>query len=326
MSRELLLIGIGAGDPDWVTLEAVRAIQRLDVLFVVLKEDELDDLVAHGLEATVYTAAGLAGLERAVAATGTGVPQAVHLKIDTGMHRVGAPPAEAVALAGAIAAAPGLELRSVFTHFAVADEPDDPFTDTQLERFRAALAEIEAADIDVGCVHAANTAGALDHPDARLDLVRCGIGIYGLDPAPALAGRVPLRPAMTLAAQVSHTKRVAAGEALSYGLRYRLEREATIATVPMGYADGVPRRLGAVGGTVLIGGRRRPIAGTVTMDQFLVDCGDDEVAVGDEVVLLGRQGGEAIGALSRTLTEQPEAAIASSFSWTSGVSWPRSSR
>jgi alanine racemase len=145
-------------------------------------------------------------------------------------------------------------------------------------------------------VHAANTAAAIDHPDARLDLVRVGIGCYGIDPAPALAGRVALEPALSLHARVSHVKRVAAGEGVSYGLRYRPSRETTIATVPLGYADGLPRRLGALGGTVLVGGVRRPIAGSVTMDQILVDCGDDPVAVGDEVVLLGAQGDERITA------------------------------
>lgn len=257
---------------------------------------ELGDLVAHDLEATVYTPAGIEALLAVEGATPSGHPLPVHLKVDTGMHRVGVAPDGAVALAQRIHRAPELELRSVFTHFAVADEPGNPYTAEQLARLRAVVAAIEAAGIGVPCVHAANTAAALDHPDARLDRVRCGIGIYGLDPAPALAGRLPLTPAMSMVAEVSHVKRVTAGEALSYGLRYRLERESTIATVPVGYADGVPRGLSAAGATVLVGGRRRPIAGTITMDQLLVDCGDDAVAVGDPVVLLGRQGDEEIGA------------------------------
>ena len=259
---------------------------------------EVDQLVAVGLDATVYTEAGVHGLAEAARRAGRGPadPIGVHLKVDTGMHRVGVAPEGAVALAQAIVGSPVLELRSVFTHCAVADEPGNPFTDVQLERFRTVLAEVEAAGIAVPCTHAANTAAALDHPDARLDLVRCGIGTYGLAPAPALAGRVPLQPALSLRAQVSHVKRVAAGEGISYGHRYRPMRETTIATVPLGYADGLPRRLGTVGGEVLVGGVRRPIAGSVTMDQILVDCGDDAVGVGDEVVLLGRQGDDEIGA------------------------------
>lgn len=254
--------------------------------------DELDDLVAHDLDATAYTELGVRGLADAAERAGRtdDRPVRVHLKVDTGMHRVGAQPEEAAGLAKAIVAHPSLHLASVFTHCAVADEPADPFTAEQLRRYEAVLAELAADGIDVPLRHAANTAGAVAHPASRFDLVRCGIGIYGIDPSPELAGRVALRPAMSLRARVSHVKRVAAGEGISYGLRYRPERETTIATVPLGYADGVPRRLSATDGEVLVGGRRRPIAGTVTMDQLLVDCGDDPIAVGDDVVLFGRQG------------------------------------
>jgi alanine racemase len=259
--------------------------------------DELDDLVAHDLEATAYTTTGVEGLAQAAQRAGCNADTAlrVHLKVDTGMHRVGAQPAEVQPLAAAIEADPGLHLASVFTHCAVADEPDDTFTDEQVRRYQAVLGELAAAGIEVPVRHAANTAGAIAHPDARFDLVRCGIGIYGIDPSPDLAGWVALRPAMSLRSRVSHVKRVAAGEGVSYGLRYCPQQETTIATVPLGYADGVPRRLSSTGGEVLLGGRRCPIAGTITMDQFLVDCGDDPVAVGDEVVLFGEQGGQRLG-------------------------------
>lgn len=273
----------------------------IDTVVMVLSQasaDEIDTLVAADLDATVYTASGVRGLADAARRAGRTAerPVRAHLKVDTGMHRVGVQPDDAVELARSIADEPALDLRSVFTHCAVADEPGNPFTGEQLARFDAVLADLAAAGIEVPCTHAANTAATIDHPEARRGLVRCGIGIYGLDPAPALAGRVPLRPALSLHARVSHVKRVAAGEGISYGLRYRPTQETTIATVPLGYADGLPRRLGALGGTVLIGGTPRPIAGSVTMDQILVDCGDDPVEVGDEVVLLGRQGAAAIGA------------------------------
>jgi alanine racemase len=260
--------------------------------------DELDDLVAHELDATVYTADGVHGLAEAAARTGAGPARAigVHLKVDTGMHRVGVQPGEAAALAKAIEAEPALSLASVFTHCAVADEPENEFTAEQLRRYRLVLDELEAAGIGVPMRHAANTAAAIAHPASRLDLVRIGIGIYGLPPSPELAGRVELRPAMAVRAQVSHVKGVRAGEGISYGLRYRPPVDTTIATVPLGYADGVPRRLFETGGEVLVAGRRRPIAGTVTMDQILVDCGDAPVEVGDEVVLLGRQGDHEITA------------------------------
>jgi alanine racemase len=267
--------------------------------------DELDELVAADLDATAYTTPGVEALAAAARRAGRDRtrPVPVHLKVDTGMHRVGAQPDEVVDLARAITAAAGLHLASVFTHCAVADEPDDPFTAEQVRRYRAVLDDLAAAGIDVPLRHAANTAAAVAHPDSRFDVVRCGIGIYGLDPSEDLAGRVALRPAMSLHARVSLVKRVAAGEGISYGLRYRPERETTIATVPLGYADGVPRRLAATGGEVLLGGVRRPIAGTVTMDQLLVDCGDDPVAVGDDVVLFGEQGGEflAVGEWARRL-------------------------
>ena len=260
--------------------------------------DELEDLVAFDLEATVYTAAGVEALA-AAARRGRRTdanPVRVHLKVDTGMHRVGAQPTEVVPLAKEILDAPGLALASVWTHCAVADEPGNAFTDLQLDRLDVTLADLAAAGIEPPLRHAANSGATIDHPRARLDLVRCGIAVYGLPPSPALAGRLPLRPALSLVAAASHVKRVAAGERLSYGLRYRCARDSTIATVPLGYADGVPRRLGATGGEVLVGGRRRPIAGTVTMDQLLVDCGDDPVQPGDEVVLIGTQGDETITA------------------------------
>lgn len=261
--------------------------------------DDLDDLVAQELEATVYTLVGIEDLAAAARRAGRhvrGAPVDVHLKIDTGMHRVGVRPSEAVALAQAIDAEPSLRLASVFTHFAVADEPDEAFTGQQLRLYLDTVDQIRAKGIDVPLRHAANTAGTIAHPASRLDLVRCGIGIYGLAPSPALDGRADLQQALSLAARVSHVQRVSAGEGVSYGLRYRPERDATIATIPLGYADGIRRGLSAAGCEVLIGGRRLPMAGTVTMDQFLVDCGDHAVAVGDPVVIIGRQGNEQITA------------------------------
>ena len=243
----------------------------------------------------MYSARGIEALQRAAAAAGRVRP--VHLKIDTGMHRVGAAPEDAVALAEAVQAADSLELAAVCTHLAVADEPDDPFTAEQLRRFEAARRALSDAGVAPPRAHAANSAATIAWPAARYDLVRCGIAVYGLAPSAQVGVDLGFRPALSAHARVSHVKRVAAGEALSYGLRYRLTEDATIATVPIGYADGVRRALGARGGEVLIGGRRRPIAGTVTMDQILVDCGsDDGVAVGDEVVLLGMQGDESIPA------------------------------
>jgi alanine racemase len=188
--------------------------------------------------------------------------------------------------------AAGLVLGGVWTHCAVADDPSDPFTGLQLARFAGALDALGAHGIDPGIRHAANSAAALVHPSARYDLVRVGIALYGVPPSAALDGTVPLRPALRLRSEVSAVRRIDAGDGVSYGLRWRAAVPTTIATVPVGYADGIRRDLGLRGGVVLHRGCRRPVVGVVTMDQLLFDVGDDPVAVGDEVVLLGRQGVE----------------------------------
>jgi alanine racemase len=255
----------------------------------------LPDAVGAGLTLTVYTAAGIAEAAGEAGRSARRVP--VHLKVDTGMHRVGAAPADAPALAGRIASEPGLRFEGLWTHLAVADEPDDPFTGEQLARFDKVRAELAGRGLVPEIVHAANSGGALLHPAARLDLVRCGISLYGYPPAPGLAGGAHLTPVLGLKAEVTLVRRLAAGERLSYGLRRPLPADAVVATVPLGYADGVVRALGRAGAEVLVGGRRCPIAGTVTMDQLMVDCGPDAaVQPGDEVVLLGRQGRETVTA------------------------------
>jgi alanine racemase len=191
-----------------------------------------------------------------------------------------------------------LSLGGVCTHLAVADEPDDDYTAEQLAAFDAVLAELDARGLrGDALVHAANSAGTLAWPASRYDLVRAGISVYGIPPAAGLGGMADLRPAMTLTSRVTFVKTLPAGARLSYGLRYELERDARIATVPAGYADGVPRNLGLAGGEALIGGRRFPIAGIVTMDQLMVDVGDAPVETGDEVVLLGAQGADEVTAL-----------------------------
>jgi alanine racemase len=256
-------------------------------------------VVDAGLTPVVCTLRFVDALVKAAADAGVD-SQPVHLKVDTGMHRIGCSPSEALDLAPAIRKHRELHLQGLLTHFAVADEPDNPYTARQVAVFEAVRKELARMGIRPPLVHAANSAGVLTAPDARYDLVRCGISLYGIAPSAELEGRLPLRPALSLKARVSFVRRLQAGERLSYGLRYELSEPSTVVTVPVGYADGVPRRLGQVGGEVLIGGRRKPIAGTVTMDQILVDLGSepdaDEVEVGTEVVLLGRQGDEQISA------------------------------
>lgn len=213
-------------------------------------------------------------------------PVDVHVKLDTGMHRVGAPLESLATLVGAIK--PPLRLGALWTHFAVADEDPD-FTQLQIERFRQAVAGLDVP------LHLANTAGAVLFPLARADLVRVGLGTYGLHPCPETRPVVDLHPALRVVSRVTYVRRLPAGSRPSYGRRRALSTESTVVTVPIGYADGMPRLL-SDSGEVLIGGKRRPLAGTVTMDQIVVDMGNDPVEVGDEVVLIGRQGEEEVTA------------------------------
>ena len=268
---------------------------------LILSQPRLDDFdaaVHYDLRLTVYSAEGIEAASAAAIAEEK--PARLHLKVNTGMNRVGASPGDIVELARLIADRPELELEALWTHCAVADEPDHPFTTEQLAVFGHVVADLDAAGLRPPMLHAANSAAAIDHPQARFDLVRAGIAVYGIPPSPALADRLDLRPAMRLSAEVSMVKRVTAGERVSYGLRHEFERSTTVVTVPIGYADGVPRRLSANGGEVLIAGRRVPIVGAVTMDQLMVDVGDLEVAVGDEVVLIGQQ--QANGADPEVIT------------------------
>lgn len=252
--------------------------------------DEVAAAVSAGVAVTVYTPGCVAHLAAEAQAQG-GLPVPVHLKVDTGMRRVGAGPGDILTLAKAVAAEPSLSLDSVWTHCAVADDPDDPFTGVQLERYNATLAALEDAGIGVPLRHAANSAAAIAHPASHFDLVRAGIAVYGIAPSAALAPSLVLEPAIRLATRVTFLKQVAAGEGVSYGLHDRLKRDTTIATLPIGYADGVRRALGVARQDVLIGGRSCPMVGVVTMDQLMVDVGpDSEVRPGDEAVLLGAQG------------------------------------
>jgi alanine racemase len=245
--------------------------------------------LAHRLTPTLYTDDGLARL--ASAARG---PVGVHVKVDTGMHRVGVwPPEDAISFIGRVVAA-DLEVEGLWTHLAKSED-DEVTTKTQLERFTQVLDAARAAGIVPRYVHAANSAAVIRHPESRFDLVRAGIALYGVLPAPGVGDDLGLRPALRWGSAVTMTKRLAAGERLSYGHRYELHGDAEIATVPVGYADGYPRAASSRA-DVLIRGRRCRVAGTVTMDQIMVDCDDLEVAAGDEVVLIGRQGDEEITA------------------------------
>jgi len=294
-----------AGGASWLAVATVEEgvqLRQAGITEPVLLLSEplpsaMADVVAWTLTPTLYTVGGVDAAARAVAGYGKRGSLPVHVKVDTGMHRVGADADEVVRIVQEAAARPELVVEGLATHLAVADEPDNPYTATQLAGFASIVDRLAALGVRPPILHAANSAGAILYPAARLDLVRCGIALYGLAPAPALEPEcAALTPAMSVKARVSYVKNVAAGERISYGLRYRFDEAATVATVPIGYADGVPRGLSEAGGEVIIGGKRRRIAGTVTMDQITVDCGGDLVQPGDEVVLLGRQGDAAVSA------------------------------
>jgi alanine racemase len=212
----------------------------------------------------------------------------VHLKADTGLSRGGAAPDDWPALVDAALAAEAtgqIKVAGLFSHFACADEPGHPSIQRQLNVFAEAVELAEKTGLRPEVRHLANSAATLTVPAARLDLVRPGIAVYGHSPIPG-AGTFGLRPAMTLTARVALTKRVAAGSGVSYGHTYHTSAETTLALIPAGYGDGVPRH-GSNVLEVLAAGRRRRIAGRVCMDQFVIDMGDDDISAGDDVILFG---------------------------------------
>jgi alanine racemase len=233
--------------------------------------------VAAGVDLSVSSVRELGAIVEG--ARDAGRAARVHLKIDTGLSRNGCPASEWPALVAAAAAAPEVELAGVWSHLACADEPGHPSVDIQAKRFREACEAVPGNPIK----HLANSAATLDRPDLHFDLVRVGIAAYGLNPLP---GKEDLRPVMTFRSSVVLTKRIAGGESVSYGQTWTAARDTTLALVPVGYADGVPRLLSGRM-DVWLGGRRRPVVGRVCMDQIAVDCGDDLVPVGEEVVLFG---------------------------------------
>ena len=245
---------------------------------------------ADAIAARVDLSAGSAGMVRRIAAAAAtaGRTARVHLKADTGLSRGGATLADwpsVLETARQAEAEGGIVVAGVWSHFASADDPGNPSIEAQLAAFKEALAVAEGAGITPQVRHIANTAAALDVPESRYDLVRVGGGTYGLATLP---GGPPswLRPAMTLRARLALVKRVPAGTGVSYGHRYTTSRETTLGLVPVGYADGIPR---AATGLPLVWarGRRWRIAGTVCMDQLMIDFGDEPVAEGDEVVIFG---------------------------------------
>ena len=280
-----------------LTQEAVELrTAGIDAPIMVLSEQPVADapiLVAHRVVCVAYNEHYISALASAAA---TQVERTlVHLKIDTGMHRVGVTPAAAVARAQMIAHSKHLVLDGVMTHLATADDPAHSATMQQVAAFTDAVRDVRTVVPDLQHVHVANSAATLRALGLDCTLVRAGIALYGLQPGAGVASLVAgLQPVMALRSRVLHVQRLAAGQGVSYGLRTVLDRDSTIATLPLGYADGIARRAWQTSARVLVGGRARRIVGVVTMDQMMVDCGDDAVTVGDEAVIFGTQSQQSI--------------------------------
>ena len=286
-----------AGGAEWLAVATAEEARELRVAGIegtvlvlgALSETDLPVALAADAEVVAWREGFVAGL-----AAG-GKPVRVHVKLDTGMGRLGTrDPGEATRVAEAVAAHPRLTLAGLMTHFATADDRRDPFFTEQLARFTAWAAPLKAARPEVA-LHAANSAAALREPGAHFDAVRAGIAVYGLDPFgddPAAHG---LEPALELASYVAEVKPCAAGQSVGYGRRFLAPSDTIVATLPIGYGDGVRRGL-TNNAAVLVDGRRRPLVGTVSMDNVTLDLGPDGGGVrrGDEAVLIGARGGERI--------------------------------
>jgi alanine racemase len=257
-----------------------------------LTVDELDAALGAGSEVAVWRD----GFRQLASARGRaqGRPVRVHVKYDSGMGRLGNPdPAEVLALTRACSEDPQLQLAGIWTHFATADEPDSTFFDRQLERFSSVVDAVKA-EFPEAIAHAANSAAVFRDPRAHFDMARCGVAIYGLDPFQGDPAERGLSPALSLRSYVADVKRFAAGASAGYGQTWKAPTETWVGVLPLGYGDGVRRGL-SNNAEVLVGGRRQQLVGTVSMDNITVDLGPEtDVEPGDEAVLIGTQGEQAI--------------------------------
>ncbi len=262
-------------------------------LFTEPPPESIPALLEHDIVPAVYTGPFATALDAAAIERGRRVP--VHLKLDTGMHRVGLPPDDVEDAVRLLRGLRGLEVEGLWSHLATADLPGHSFTHKQLELFEDLVAEIARLGLRPRVKHIANSAATMSLPASHLDLVRCGVACYGLWPGPDFAGGADLRPAFALKARVNMVKMVPAGGALSYGLAYGLESNSRVVTIPAGYGDGYDRGFSGTA-EVLVGGRRYRVSGAVCMDQFMVDVGDASVDVGDIATLIGEDSGDVITA------------------------------
>jgi alanine racemase len=272
-----------------------RRFQHIPLLTMgALTADEVDIVLSAGSEVAVWHE----DFRRLLAdrARAQGRPARVHVKYDSGMGRLGNPDPEAVlALARACDTDPSLQIAGVWTHFATADEPGSGFFDEQLGRFEAVAAAVKA-EFPTAIAHAANSAAVFRDRRSHFDMARCGVAVYGLDPFQGDPADRGLAPALSLRSYVADVKRFAPGASAGYGQRWVASEETCVGVVPLGYGDGVRRGL-SNNAEVLVGGRRYPLVGTVSMDNITIDLGaETAVAPGDEAVLIGVQGEDSISA------------------------------
>ncbi|SJZ77112.1 alanine racemase [Selenihalanaerobacter shriftii] len=252
------------------------------------------EVVKHDLIQTVYNYENVSALNKEAAKLNKKVK--VHVKVDTGMGRIGLEPDEAVDFVKRIKKLSNIVVEGIYTHFAVADAEDKNYTYEQFAKFTKVITDLEDEGIDIPIKHSANSAAFLDLPETHLDMVRLGIITYGLWPSKQVQQRVDLKPGMRLKARIAYIKDVPKGTDISYGRTYTTESESKIATLPLGYEDGYNRLLSS-NNEVLVNGKRVPVVGRVCMDQFMIDVSEiDSVEIGDEVTLIGKNGEEEITA------------------------------
>ncbi len=277
------------------------------LIFGYTDPEEVKSIVEHDLTQTIWSYENAEALSRAVRKTGERIK--VHLKVDTGMGRLGMMPTNLINSVSeasydgsiheveSILHLPGLDLDGIYTHFACADKTDKHYTEVQFDKFMMFLNQLKNAGIEIPLTHAANSAAIIDLPGMHLDMVRAGISIYGLFASESVKrDKIELKPAMTLKTKIIQLKEVPAGFSISYGSTYHTGKQTKIATVPVGYADGFNRLLSNLG-YMLIRGHRAPVVGRVCMDLTMLDVGHiPGVSVADEVVIIGQQQGTTISA------------------------------
>lgn len=286
--------GYATATLDEAVILRKKGIEKPILVLGTVFPDQRAAMIEHEVRMTLYTEEMAAEVSDLAARMGKDVH--IHIKLDTGMSRLGFPICEESADAiERISKMPHLQMEGMFTHFAKADEEDKSFTEKQLNAYLWMKQRLEEKGVQFSYYHCSNSAGIIDVPEANMDLVRAGISIYGLYPSGEVnKANVPLKPALQWVSHVAHVKWVEAGTPVSYGGTYVTDRRTKLATIPVGYGDGYPRRLSNKG-YVLIKGQKAPIRGRVCMDQMMVDVTEiDDVAYEDQVILVGRDGEEEL--------------------------------